>query len=152
MKDKRREIDEDKLSGFFDKDSEFKGELNFKGSFRIDGHFKGKIDSRSTLIIGENGKVEADIDISHIIINGEVKGAIQAKDKIEVKASGRVIGTMITPKLVVDEGAYLESTCQTTDKGASLTQGQNSLDKKDLSQDISLEKSGRDHSSSIRFA
>jgi cytoskeletal protein CcmA (bactofilin family) len=129
MKDKRREIDDDKITGFFDKDSEFKGELSFKGSFRIDGHFKGKIDSRSTLIIGENGKVEADIDISHIIINGEVKGTIQAKEKIEVKASGRVIGTMIAPKLVVDEGAYLESTCQTTDKTAPFNQKQENIEK-----------------------
>lgn len=130
MKDKK--IDEDKISGFFDKDSEFKGELSFKGSFRIDGHFKGKIDSHSTLIIGENGKVEADINIRHIVINGEVKGTIQAKDKIEVKASGRVTGTMVTPKLVVDEGAFLESTCQTTDKTAPFAQKQNNLDKKDI--------------------
>jgi cytoskeletal protein CcmA (bactofilin family) len=132
MKDKKRDVDEDKITGFFDKDSKFKGELNFKGSFRIDGNFKGKIDSQSTLIIGENGKVEADININHIVINGEVKGTIQAKDKIEVKASGRVIGTMITPKLIVDEGAYLESTCQTTDKAAPFSQKQNSLDKKDI--------------------
>jgi hypothetical protein len=27
-----------------------------------------------------------------------------------------VIGTITTPKLVVEEGAYLEATCQTTDK------------------------------------
>jgi cytoskeletal protein CcmA (bactofilin family) len=131
MKYKRREFDEDKFTGFFDKDSEFKGDLNFKGSFHIDGHFKGKINSRSTLIIGENGKVEADINISHIIINGEVKGTIQAKEKIEVKSTGRVIGTMITPKLVVDEGAFLESTCQTTDTAAPFTPKQENIEKKD---------------------
>jgi len=61
MKDKKKEIDESKITGFFDKDTEFKGDLNFKGTFRIDGRFKGKIDSDSILIIGDNGKVEADI-------------------------------------------------------------------------------------------
>ncbi len=111
-------IDENKLTGFFDKDTEIKGDLSFEGSFRIDGRFIGKIDSNSVLIIGENGKVEADIKIGNIIINGEVKGTIQAKEKVEINANGRVIGTVITPKLAVEEGAYLEANCQITDQSS----------------------------------
>ena len=45
MKDRKMEMDEGKITGFFDKDSEFNGELTFRGSFRIDGNFKGKIES-----------------------------------------------------------------------------------------------------------
>ncbi len=113
-----RTIDENKLTGFFDKDTEIKGDLTFEGSFRIDGRFIGKIDSDSVLIIGENGKVDADIKIGNIIINGEVKGTIQAKEKVEINANGRVIGTVITPKLAVEEGAYLEANCQITDQSS----------------------------------
>lgn len=116
MKEKKKMLNEDKITGFFDKDTIIKGDLSFKGSFRIDGHFKGKIDSDSLLIIGEKGKVEADVKIGYIIINGEIKGNIQAKDKVEINSHGRVIGTIITPKLIVEEGAYLEVNCQTTDK------------------------------------
>jgi cytoskeletal protein CcmA (bactofilin family) len=116
MKEKKKEISEDKITGFFDKDTVIKGDLSFKGSFRIDGHFKGKIDSDSLLIIGEKGKVEADVKIGYIIVNGEIKGNIQAKDKVEINSQGRVVGTIITPKLIVEEGAYLEVSCQTTDK------------------------------------
>jgi cytoskeletal protein CcmA (bactofilin family) len=119
MKEKRREFDEDKITGLFDKDTQIKGDLSFKGSFRIDGKFKGKINSDSQLIIGNNGKVEADIKIGLISINGEIKGNIQALEKVEVNANGRVIGTIVTPKLVVEEGAYLEATCHTTDKPAT---------------------------------
>jgi cytoskeletal protein CcmA (bactofilin family) len=82
----------------------------------MDGRFKGKVDSESTLIIGDSGKVEADVKIGHMIINGEIKGNIQASKKVEVNANGRVFGTIITPKLIVEEGAYLEANCQTTDK------------------------------------
>jgi len=116
MKERKAEIDETKITGFLDKETEIKGDLSFKGSFRIDGFFKGNINSESTLIIGDNGKVEADIKIGHMIINGEMKGNIQAKEKVEINSSGRVTGTIITPILVVEEGAYLESTCQTTNK------------------------------------
>ncbi len=111
-------IGENKLTGFFDKDTEIKGDLTFEGSFRIDGRFIGKIDSDSVLIIGENGKVDADIKIGNIIINGEVKGTIQAKEKVEINSNGRVIGTVITPKLAVEEGAYLEANCQITDQSS----------------------------------
>lgn len=116
MKERKREFEEDKITGFFDKDTEIKGEISFKGSFRIDGRFKGKIDSDSMLIIGDSGKVEADIKIGYIVIDGEVKGSIEATERVEVHSNGRVIGTITTPKLVVEEGAYLEASCQTTDK------------------------------------
>lgn len=116
MKDRKRDIDESKITGFCDKETEFKGDLHFKGSFRIDGRFKGKIDSDSILIIGDNGKVEADVKVGHLIVNGEIKGHIQASHKVEIHSTGRVIGTIISPKLVVEEGAYLEANCQTTDK------------------------------------
>lgn len=121
MKGKKRGIDEDKITGFFDENTEMKGDLNFKGSFRIDGRFKGKIDSDSTLIVGDSGKVDADIKIANIVINGEVKGNILASERVEINSSGRVIGTIATPKLIVEEGAYLEASCQTTNSAISIT-------------------------------
>ncbi len=111
MKDKKKEYDSDKITGFFDRDTEFQGDLSFKGSFRIDGHFKGKITSDSLLIIGEEGKVEADVRVGFLVINGEVKGNIQATDKVEIHSRGRVIGTLSTPRLAVEEGAYIEANC-----------------------------------------
>lgn len=119
-KEKRREYDEHKITGFFDKDTEFTGELTFKGSFRIDGRFKGTIVSDSVLVIGEQGKVEADIKVGCIVINGEVKGTIQASDRVEVHSSGRVFGTVSAPILVVQEGAFLDATCRTGDDGGSV--------------------------------
>jgi len=115
MKERKRELDETKITGFFDKDTEINGDLKFQGSFRVDGCFKGNIDSSSVLIIGENGKVDADIKIGYIVIDGEVKGNVQATDKVEIHANGRVTGTIVTPKLIIEEGAYLEANCQTTD-------------------------------------
>lgn len=111
-KEKKREYDEHKITGFFDKDTEFNGELTFKGSFRIDGHFKGTINSDSMLVIGEQGKVEADVKIGYMVISGEIKGTIRATDRVEVQSHGRVIGTIIAPTLVVQEGAFLEANCQ----------------------------------------
>lgn len=117
MKDRPRELNETKLAGLIDMESEFKGDLTFKGSFRIEGTFKGTINSDSLLVIGDRGKVEADIKVGQLVVNGEVRGTLQATERIEVHNKGRVFGTLLTPTLVVEEGAYLEATCQT--KGAA---------------------------------
>jgi cytoskeletal protein CcmA (bactofilin family) len=113
MKDKERKVDETKITGFFDDGTEFNGELKFKGSFRVDGFFRGRIDSESHLIIGERGKVEADVHVAFALINGEFKGTIVATERIEIHSRGRVFGTIQTPTLVIEEGAYLEASCQT---------------------------------------
>ena len=126
MKDRPRELNETKLAGIIDMESEFKGDLTFKGSFRIEGTFKGTINSDSLLVIGERGKVEADVKVGQLVINGEIRGTLQATDRIEVHDKGRVFGTLLAPTLVVEEGAYLEATCQTKGgprSGASATTG-----------------------------
>lgn len=101
-----------KVSGFIDKDTEIIGDIRFKDSFRIDGKFKGKILSGSSLIIGETGDVEADIEAGSISINGKVKGTLGATELIEIFSQGRVIGKMVTPKLIIEEGAFFQGSCQ----------------------------------------
>jgi cytoskeletal protein CcmA (bactofilin family) len=76
------------------------------------------------LIIGERGKVEADVKVGQIIINGELKGNIQASDRVEIHNKGRVFGTIQTPRLIVEEGAYLDANCQTTEKAVLPQPGQ----------------------------
>jgi cytoskeletal protein CcmA (bactofilin family) len=116
MKEKRSNMDDTKITGFFDKDTHFNGDLSFTGSFRIDGHFKGTIKSESILIIGPNGQVEADIQVGYAVVDGQLKGNVQAKEKVEIHATGRVTGTIIAPKLAIEEGAFLEANCQTSSK------------------------------------
>ncbi|MBN2199018.1 MAG: polymer-forming cytoskeletal protein [Candidatus Aminicenantes bacterium] len=119
MKERKGEMDEGKISGFFDRDSEFNGELIFRGSFRIDGNFKGKINSESMLVVGDTGRVEAEIKAGRVVVNGEVKGSIQALETVEIHGKGRVIGSINTPRIIVEDGAYLEVTCQTTESAES---------------------------------
>jgi cytoskeletal protein CcmA (bactofilin family) len=113
MKDKPRELNETKLAGLIDMESEFTGDLVFRGSFRIEGYFKGTISSDSLLVVGERGRVEADVKVGQLIINGEVRGNLQAADRVEVHEKGRVYGSITAPRLIVEEGATLEASCQT---------------------------------------
>ena len=101
-----------RISGFIDRETEIIGDIKFKENFRIDGVFKGKILSGNGLIVGETAEVEADIEVSSLTINGRVKGNIKAKEKIEIFSKGRVIGTVTTSKLIIEEGAFFQGSCQ----------------------------------------
>ncbi len=101
-----------KVNGFIDRDTEMTGDIKFSDSFRIDGTFKGKILSGNTLIVGEGGMVEADVDVANISVNGVVKGTLKASERVEIYSLGRVTGEIITPKLIVEDGAFFQGSCQ----------------------------------------
>ena len=107
------------LNGFMDEGTEFNGELRFRDTFRIDGRLKGKIVSDNTLIVGESGQVEADIDCGVVSIRGMVAGRVHGRQRIEVLAGARVQATLMAPRLVIEEGAFFQGECDM----ASATKG-----------------------------
>jgi cytoskeletal protein CcmA (bactofilin family) len=99
------------LNGFMDEGTEFHGELRFKDTFRVDGRVKGKIVSENTLVVGESAKIEADIDCGVVSIKGSVTGRVQGRQRIELLSGARVQGTLVSPRLVIEEGAFFQGNC-----------------------------------------
>ena len=103
-----RESMASKINTLLDKGSDFEGKLTFEGGVRIQGTFKGEIFSDDILVVGEGARVEAEIDIGEIIIQGTVVGNIRAQRAIEILAPGRVKGDLTTPSLQIERGAIFE--------------------------------------------
>lgn len=104
------------FNAILDRGSEFEGKLTFEGTVRIDGKFKGEIFSEASLVVGESGKVEADINVGSVVISGEVVGNIKAKNKVEIHSPGTVRGNINTPALVIEEGVVFEGNCSMADR------------------------------------
>jgi cytoskeletal protein CcmA (bactofilin family) len=104
----RRESTVGEISTLLGEGSEFEGKLTFEGTVRIDGVLKGEVFSDDVLIIGEGARVEAEIDVGEIIIQGTVTGNIRAKQSIELLSPGRVRGDLTTPNLLIEKGAIFE--------------------------------------------
>ena len=115
----------EELNGFMDEGTEFLGELRFRDTLRIDGRLKGKIVSDNTLIIGETGQVDAEIDCGVVSIRGTVSGRVHGRQRIELLAGSKVQATLISPKLVIEDGAFFQGDCQmgSPPKGAFLPAG-----------------------------
>jgi len=83
------------------------GSLNGSGGVRIEGAFEGEIALRGMLVIGETGRVTCEnIRANTVIVAGAVRGNITTQ-KLEIRASGRVWGDVVTTAFVTEEGAFL---------------------------------------------
>ncbi|MBN1537941.1 MAG: polymer-forming cytoskeletal protein [Anaerolineales bacterium] len=85
----------------------WKGDLNGSGGIRIEGAFEGNIGLRGLLVVGESGRVTCEhLRANVVIIAGAVKGDITA-ERVEIRASGRVWGDVVTAAFATEEGAFL---------------------------------------------
>ena len=97
--------------GFLDKGVKLEGTLELTGTFRIDAIVKGNIISGQSLIIGENGKVEGQIEGNHVVVGGRFDGIIMAKGRVEIQAKGVVTGEIHSPCLVIEPGGIFDGRC-----------------------------------------
>lgn len=85
----------------------WKGDLSGSGGIRIEGAFEGNIGLRGLLVVGETGRVTCEhLRTNIIIIAGAVKGDITA-ERVEIRATGRVWGNVVTAAFATEEGAFL---------------------------------------------
>ncbi len=107
-----RDIKEGRLSGFVGNGTVLTGETTFDSMLRVDGHLKGQVTSNNgTLVIGSTGQVDAGISVSTALVNGAVNGDIVATEKLTLGRSARVVGDIMAPRLVIEDGAILEGKC-----------------------------------------
>jgi cytoskeletal protein CcmA (bactofilin family) len=99
------------IAGFMGPGTEIQGELRFQDAVRVDGKFNGMVESAGSLLVGETGLVVAKIKIGRLSVSGRVEGSITAAEKVEILHTGKIIGDVVTPLLVVEEGAILEGKC-----------------------------------------
>jgi cytoskeletal protein CcmA (bactofilin family) len=95
---------------------EMAGDLTFAHGLRVDGVVKGKVRSEAFLVIGPKGRVDAEVVIRRISINGEFRGVVRATERVEVHKEGRVYGEIYTPCLIIEAGALFEGKCSMSEQ------------------------------------
>jgi cytoskeletal protein CcmA (bactofilin family) len=94
--------------------------ISFDGTLNVDGYLAGSVRSEhGTLIVTENGELEAEVNVAEAIINGAVNGQITATRRIELRSTARVIGSIQTPGLSIHHGAILEGDCHFTEPAST---------------------------------
>jgi len=103
----RRRQNPKEIMVYFGEGVECKGKITNRGTIRIDGHFEGEINTKGTLLVGIQGKVTANIRARTVVSEGKITGDIFAKDTVKLLATAFVDGSVVTPNLLLAEGAIL---------------------------------------------
>ncbi|APV48740.1 cell shape determination protein CcmA [Betaproteobacteria bacterium GR16-43] len=91
--------------------SSIEGNISFTGGLRIDGHVKGNVKATGTkpgtLVLSELAKVEGEIDVAHVVINGTVAGPVRATEYVELLPKARVTGNVSYKSIEIHVGAIV---------------------------------------------
>src|SRR6202166_4173673 len=106
-----------------------KGEITGNEDLQIDGSVEGlvQLDERK-LTVGSTSKVTADIIAREVVVFGNVKGNVRAKDRIEIKKDGSVIGDLTTSRIMIEDGAYFKGSIE-IDRAAEKETGRSAFAK-----------------------
>jgi cytoskeletal protein CcmA (bactofilin family) len=99
------------FTGFLDQGVRFEGTLEVAGVFRVNGRVKGTLISSHSLILGEDARVEGQVEGNHVVIAGKFDGVIFAKGRVEIQAKGVVTGEIHSPCLMIEPGGIFDGQC-----------------------------------------
>ena len=87
------------------------GDVEFVGGFHLDGYINGNVRSEpqsgSTLSVSEHGCIEGSVIVTNIVLNGVVKGDIEAGDRVEMGPKARVLGSVHYTTIETAVGAQI---------------------------------------------
>ena len=85
----------------------WQGDISGSGGVRIEGTFEGHIALKGMLVVGESGRVSCEnLRANTVIVAGAMRGNITTQ-KLEIRATGRVWGDVVTTSFVTEDGAFL---------------------------------------------
>jgi len=101
-----------KIDSLIGAGTRIEGNVTFSGGLRVDGEIKGNVSAEkgvpSTLVVSEQARIEGQIDVAHVVINGTVVGPVSATDSLELQPSARVTGDVEYHHLEMQQGAVVQ--------------------------------------------
>jgi len=87
------------------------GDIRSNGDIRIDGTVYGSVTSKAKVVIGSTGVIEGDVNSQNADVSGTIKGKSTISELLFLKSTSKIIGDLVTGKLVVEVGATFTGSC-----------------------------------------
>ena len=99
------------------------GNVFFSGGLRVDGVVRGNVsalpDQPGTLVISEHARVDGEVEVAHLVVNGTINGAVHATETLELQSSSKVKGDVQYKSIEMHQGAIVEGRLVHQDGGVS---------------------------------
>jgi cytoskeletal protein CcmA (bactofilin family) len=87
------------------------GDMHFAEGLRVDGEVYGAIratsDQGTLLVISEGAVVDGGLKADHVIINGTVRGPVEARELLELQPNAKIEGDVQYVALEMHQGATI---------------------------------------------
>jgi cytoskeletal protein CcmA (bactofilin family) len=111
-KRKQRPAPQKRIDSLIGEGTVVSGDVTFAGGLRIDGHVRGNVTAASgepsTLVVSAKARIDGEVRVSHLVVNGAVNGPISADDYLELQPDARVNGDVNYRMLEMHVGAVIE--------------------------------------------
>lgn len=87
------------------------GDFKSEGDVTVNGEVSGTVFTEGDLTVGETAIVKANVHGKNVLIAGKVEGDVKSQDKVELKASCKVIGNIETSRIEIADGAFFGGEC-----------------------------------------
>ncbi len=88
------------------------GDMSFTGGLRIDGQVNGNVIATpgkpSTLVLSEQARVNGEVNVTHLVVNGVISGPVSASEYLELQSKAKVTGDVHYKSLEIQLGAIVE--------------------------------------------
>jgi len=91
--------------------TEITGDIKSTGDIRIDGILNGNMNTKGKVVIGPTGKVKGEVECKNSEVSGLIEGKITVSQLLNLKASSKINGAIITGKLSIEPGAVFTGNC-----------------------------------------
>ena len=120
---KKRSTPQKRIDSLIGAGTVVNGDVTFTGGLRIDGRVQGNVvaanSEPSTLVLSEQAKVDGEIRVSHMVINGTVNGPLIANDYVELQPKARVVGDVTYKTLEMHVGAVIQGRLNHAEPGTA---------------------------------
>jgi cytoskeletal protein CcmA (bactofilin family) len=63
-------------------------------------------------VVGQGARIEADINVDSLMVGGDVRGAVEVRERMEIDTTGKFYGNVKTGIFIIHEGGLFEGNCQ----------------------------------------
>ena len=91
------------------------GDIKSNGDIRIDGSLTGNLVTKGKVVIGTTGKVKGEVNCRNSEVAGIIEGKITVGQLLNLKASSKIHGDIVTSKLSIEPGAVFSGNCKMSD-------------------------------------
>ncbi len=101
-------LDERRRAGWIGRSVRVEGKVISTEDLTIDGYVEGSIElGDHSLTIGPSATIKAGVVAKNVTISGAVTGNVRAREQLDLRATGSVVGDIVAPRLVMAEGAVI---------------------------------------------